>query len=84
MSFFYILDLLGKMPMKIWFITKVHNKIQSNKEKQWKGVKQTTRYKQTSKRCKVNNKILIDKKKYDFQMEVDLWWEWPWNCYNDD
>jgi len=84
MSFFYILDLLGKMPMKIWFITKVHNKIQSNKEKHWKGVKQTTRYKQTLKRCKINIKILIDKKKYDFQMEVDLWREWPWNCYNDD
>jgi len=73
----YILDLLGKMLMKIWFIRKVHNKLQIDKEKKhWKGVRQITRYKQTKtlKGCKINKKILANKEKNIFEMEVDLWW----------
>jgi hypothetical protein len=30
----YILDLVGKMLMKVWFIKKVHN----NRQKHWNGV----------------------------------------------
>jgi hypothetical protein len=55
--FFYILDLLGKMPTKVWFIRQVHNNIQidENIEK-----RQITRYKQT-------------KEKNYFKMKFDLW-----------
>jgi hypothetical protein len=50
LMFFYILDLLRKMPTKVQFIRKVHNNIQMDqKKKNWKGVKQITRYKQTKK-----------------------------------
>jgi hypothetical protein len=30
-NIFYILNLLGKMPTKIWFIREVHNKMQIDK-----------------------------------------------------
>jgi hypothetical protein len=44
--FFYVLDLLGKMPTKVWFIIKVHKKIEIDKrKKKRKGVRQTTKYK---------------------------------------
>jgi len=36
-NIFYILDLVGKMPMKVWFIKVVHNNIQIDK-KHWNGV----------------------------------------------
>jgi hypothetical protein len=85
---FHILDLLNKMPMKVWFIKKVHNKIYIDK---W-----------ILKGCKTNEKIQTkiffervqnrqrntNRKKTQFQNGI--WFmtnynlEWLWNCHSDD
>jgi hypothetical protein len=44
LMFFYILDLLKKMPTKVQFIRKVHNNIQIDKNIETRHI---TRYKQT-------------------------------------
>ncbi len=75
--FFDILDLVGKMPMKVWFIKEViHNNIYKKK----KNIKRVYRKQHDTNRQK-HQKGAKQTTTNGFEMEFDVWWIRIWNDF---